>query len=42
MDFFFLFNIGIFKKANQKTFMTKELNQEIMVRSKLRNKFLRL
>ena len=28
--------------ANQKNFMDKELNQAIMVRSKLRNKFLKL
>ena len=30
------------KVANQKNFMDKELNQAIMVRSKLRNKFLKL
>ena len=29
-------------RANQKNFIDKELNQEIMVRSKLRNKFLKL
>ena len=29
-------------RANQKSFMYKELNQAIMVRSKLRNKFLKL
>ena len=29
-------------RANQKNFMDKELNQAIMVRSKLRNKFLKL
>ena len=28
--------------ANQKNFMDKELNQAIMLRSKLRNKFLKL
>ena len=29
-------------KANRKTFMDKELNQAIMVRTKIRNKFLKL
>ena len=29
-------------RTNQKNFMDKELNQGIMVRSKLRNKFLKL